>query len=134
MRSGDKVGGDVMTTNYINRLCQICLDIAEYYDSKGDEEKKFLRDDMIDSIGLGYRALTAYLRKGVQEVVTLQGNYHSAREKANYEKSIQESQREYLLDVFGDDEPYSINDRDKQRIKDFVQSIFKEWEEEEKEE
>ena len=122
-----------MAINYINNFLKIALNIADYYDNKGNNDEDFLEDEMTKEIGLGYRALTSYLRKGVQEVITLQSNYHKACEQRNYEKSIQECQREYLLDVFGDEEPYSINDKDKQRIKEFVQSIFTEWDKENEE-
>ncbi len=111
-------------------MLKICLNIADYYDNKGDTDEDFLNDGLTRELGLGYRALTSYLRKGVQEVISLQMNYHSACAQRNIEKSIQESQKEYLLDVFGDEEPYSINDKDKQRIKEFVQSIFAEWDKE----
>ena len=108
-------------------MLKICLDIADYYDNKGDTDKDFLNDELTREIGLGYKALTNYLRKGVQEAITLQSNYHSAYAQKNYQKAVCESQKDYLLDVFGDEEPYSINDKDKQRIKEFVQSIFAEW-------
>ena len=116
-----------MRINYLNNMLKICLNIADYYDNKGDTDENFLDDGLTRELGLGYRALTNYLRKGVQEVISLQMNYHSACAQRNIEKSIQESQKEYLLNVFGDEEPYSINDKDKQRIKEFVQSIFAEW-------
>lgn len=116
-----------MGMNYLNNMLKICLNIADYYDNKGNEDEDFLDDGLTKELGLGYRALTNYLRKGVQEVISLQMNYHNACFERNYEKSIQESQKEYLLDVFGDEEPYSINDKDKQRIKEFVHSIFAEW-------
>lgn len=119
-----------MGINYLNNMLKICLNIADYYDNKGDTDEVFLDDGLTRELGLGYRALTSYLRKGVQEVISLQMNYHSACAQRNIEKSIQESQKEYLLDVFGDEEPYSINDKDKQRIKEFVQSIFAEWDKE----
>ena len=119
-----------MGINYLNNMLKICLNIADYYDNKGDTDEDFLGDELTRELGLGYRALTNYLRKGVQEVISLQMNYHSACAQINIEKSIQESQKEYLLDVFGDEEPYSINDKDKQRIKEFVQSIFAEWDKE----
>ena len=123
-----------MTINSINRFLKIALDIADYYDNKGDNDHEFLDDGLTKDLGLGYRALTNYIRKGVQEVISLQMNYHNACHQRNYEKSIQESQKDYLLDVFGDEEPYSINDKDKQRIKEFVQSIFKEWDKESEDE
>lgn len=123
-----------MAINYINNFLKIALNIADYYDNKGNNGEDFLDDELSKELGLGYRALTNYLRKGVQEVISLQMNYHSACAQRNYEKSIQESQKEYLLDVFGDEEPYSINDKDKQRIKEFVQSIFAEWDKENEDE
>jgi hypothetical protein len=122
-----------MAINYINNFLKIALNIADYYDNKGNNGEDFLNDEMTKEIGLRYRALTSYLRKGVQEVITLQSNYHKACEQRNYEKSIQEEQKDFLLDMFGDEEPYSINDKDKQRIKEFVQSIFKEWDDKENE-
>lgn len=121
-----------MGINYLNNMLKICLNIADYYDNKGDTDEDFLDDGLTKELGLGYRALTSYLRKGVQEVITLQSNYHNVCAQRNYQKSIQESQKEYLLDVFGDEEPYSINDKDKQKIKEFVQSIFAEWDKEDK--
>lgn len=123
-----------MGINYLNNMLKICLNIADYYDNKGDTDEDFLDDKLTKELGLGYRALTNYLRKGVQEVISLQINYHSACQQRNFEKFIQESQKEYLLDVFGDEEPYSINDKDKQRIKEFVQSIFAEWDKEQEDE
>ena len=123
-----------MKRNNMNYFLKIALDIADYYDNKGNDNEEFLKDKLIDELGLGYRALTDYLRKGVQEVISLQTRYHRACEERNYEKSVQESQKKYLLDVFGDEEPYSINDKDKQRIKDFVKGIFEEWEKAESEE
>ena len=119
-----------MGMNYLNNMLKICLNIADYYDNKGDKDKDFLDDELTKEIGLGYRALTSYLRKGVQEVISLQSNYHSARDQSNREKFLREGKEEFLLEVFGDEEPESINGKDKQRIKDFVQSIFKEWEQE----
>lgn len=117
-----------MGINYLNNMLKICLNIADYYDNKGDKNVYFLDDELTKEIGLGYRALTSYLRKGVQEVISLQSNYHSACDQRNREKSLREGKEEFLLEVFGDEEPESINDKDKQRIKEFVQSIFKEWE------
>lgn len=122
-----------MKRNNINNFLKIALDIADYYDTKGNDNEKFFKDELTDELGLGYKALTSYLRKGVQEVISLQTNYYKACEERNYEKSVQERQKEYLLDVFGDKEPYSINNKDKQRIKDFVKGIFEEWDKSESE-
>lgn len=45
--------------------------------------------------------------------------------------SQKKEMRDYLEDVFGDPEPYTINDKDKERIKMFVKGIMKEWDTEE---
>lgn len=115
--------------DYVNNFIKICLDIANYYDEKGNDNPDYLGDEMTKKIGLGYKALSNYLRKGTREVITLQENYYSTCYRLKYEESIAVEQQEYLEDVFGDSEPYGINDKDKQRIKEFVQSIKKEWDE-----
>lgn len=68
----------------LNRFIKICLDIAEYYDTKGEENEHFLNDDMTRKLGLGYRALSGYMREGVKEIINLQGNYHTVKEQLHY--------------------------------------------------
>ena len=80
--------------NDLHRFLKICLDIAEYYDRKGEIDTDFLGDEMTDKIGLGYRALTGYIRKGVQEVISLEGNYHTVCYQRDYEKSRREEVEE----------------------------------------
>ena len=53
-------------------------------------------------------------------VMELQEKYHHANELRNFAESCKESMEEFLRDVFGDAEIYSINDKDKERIKEFV--------------
>ena len=120
-----------MIQNKLNRFLQICLDIAEWVDNKGDADKVWYGNDMIKDIGLGYRALTGYLRTGVTEVISLQSKYHTAVEKYNLELVRREEQADFLQEVFADREPYTINDKDKERIRSFCESIFKEWDERE---
>lgn len=66
-----------MTKSKLNRFMQICLDIAEYYDTIGEESDYVLEDKMLKELGLGYRALSGYLRAGVKEVIDLQDDYHT---------------------------------------------------------
>lgn len=76
--------------NYLNNLIKVCLNIADYYDNKGDNDNDFLEDDMIKEIGIGYRTLTSHLRKGVQEIISLQSDYHNTRRQMNSKKLIQD--------------------------------------------
>ena len=89
-----------MNKGNINRFLSVCLDIADWYDEHGDNDKDWYGNDMTKDIGLGYRALTSYLRRGVKEVIELQEKYHRAKEECNYHKIAENDQREYLLDIF----------------------------------
>ena len=69
-----------MKINRINRFLQICLDIAEYYDTKCEENDFCFNDDLIKDLGLGCKALSGYMRNGVKEIIELQANYHTQKE------------------------------------------------------
>ena len=68
----------------INGFLRVVLDIAEYYDTSGEKANHFFDDEMLKAIGLGYRALSGYLRQGATDVIKLQGEYHAQKEKAYY--------------------------------------------------
>ena len=89
-----------MAKSKLNRFVQICLDIAEYYDTMGEEADSVLEDKMLKELGLGYRALTGYLRNGVKEVIELEDNKHTLKEYNNSMKFDVEAVRkiEELLD------------------------------------
>ena len=123
-----KVEDSKMKANDLNTLVKICLNIAEYYDDTGDKDEKFHGDVLCDTLGYGYRALTGYIRRGVTEIIELQSKYHRANEMINCYKRIADEQREYFIDVFGDEEPYTFNDEDKDKIKEFVQNLMKKYE------
>lgn len=69
-----------MKASRINRFLQICLDIAEYYDTKCEENDFCFNDDLIKDLGLGCKALSGYMRNGAKEVIELQANYHTRKE------------------------------------------------------
>ena len=124
----------------INRFLSICLDLADLYDDTGCEA--YLNDNptseqsarfqhmewTCSELGLGYRALTSYLRNGVKEIIKLQGEYQREKELKKYAKSSEKDARDYLEELFGDREPECINDKDRARIKNFVKGITEEWE------
>lgn len=105
----------------INRLIQICLDIADYYDKKARNDYK---DDMTDSIGLGVRSLPSYLREGAKAIITMQTDYYRTEEMELQYKEQYEEQKAYMADIFGDDEAENLYDEDKAKIKAFVKTLF----------
>lgn len=110
--------------NPINNLIKICLDIAEYYDAKGNENEQYLGDEMCDTIGLGYRALTGYLREGVKEVISLQSSYHTVTERLNYEKGVQKDNEKFIEELFGrKDAADFYSDEEKARIRALAEQI-----------
>lgn len=66
--------------NNLHRFLAICLDIAEYYDTKCEKNDFFFDDDLTKELGLGCKALSGYMRNGVKEVIELQSNYHTRKE------------------------------------------------------
>lgn len=112
------------TTEEINYLVKICLDIANIVDRHGEKDKLYL-----DELGLGYRALSISLRRGVKAVIDLQDDYSKALEYQNYAEIREKSARDFLQEVFEDEYIDTINDEDKQKIKEFVQQLMKKWEE-----
>ena len=105
----------------INRLIEICLDIADYYDKKARDDYK---DDMADSIGLGVRSLPSYLREGAKAIITMQTDYYRTEEMELHYKEQYEEQKEYMSDIFGDDEAENLYPEDKAKIKAFVKTLF----------
>lgn len=110
-------------TKEINNLIKICLDIANIADRKGEEGNAYLED-----LGLGYRALSISLRQGAKAVIDLQDDYSKALEHRRYAETGEKEARNFLQEVFGDGEIDTINENDKQKIKDFVKDIMASWE------
>lgn len=111
-------------TEEINYLVKICLDIANIVDRHGEKDKPYL-----DELGLGYRALSISLRRGVKAIIDLQDDYSKALECQNCAEIGEKAARDFLQEVFGDEEIDTINDEDKQKIKEFVQQLMEKWEE-----
>lgn len=113
-----------MKRDHITRLVQVCLDIANIADERGETGESYFEE-----LGLGYRALSGILRCGCKEIIDLQNSYHGAIEDKNLAKIGEREAHDVLEEMFGDRELYTINDKDKERIKAFVRSIEDEWEE-----
>ena len=66
--------------NNQHRFIAICLDIAEYYDTKCEENDFVFNDDLTQKLGLGCKTLSGYLRNGTKEIIELEANYHTRKE------------------------------------------------------
>ena len=108
----------------LHRFLSICLDIAEWVDIKKEAETNWIGSEMCEVIGIGCRSLSSRLRKGVRQVIFLQENYHSAKERLGFAETENNDTRNYFIDVFGDEEPYSFNDEDKEKIKAFIGKLI----------
>lgn len=114
----------------INRFLQICLDIAEWYDKKGEEDNGWQGDEMTGGIGLGYKAMTSYLRNGVQEVVKLQDKYHTTKERQRWAEASIKSKAEFLMELFGEEDPEEFSDKVKSRFRKAAREAIDEQERE----
>ena len=118
-----------MRKSNISRFLQVCIDIAELADETGENDT-YNSVDLMKELGLGYRALSGYLRQGIKEVIDLQNSLHAARSRQKLAEIGEREAHDFLEEVFGDREPYTINGKDKERIKAFVKSIMDEWDKE----
>ena len=114
----------------LNRFLQICLDIAEWHDKRGDEDHYWYGGELVKDIGLGYKALTGYLREGVKIVINLQGKCHYAEERRWIAESSEQDKQEFMREVFGEDEPETWNDEIKDKFKKAAREIIDEWDRE----
>ena len=115
-------GNSRMKRDDLARLSEICLRIASIADRNG-ESGEF---ELCDELGLGYLALSSYLRAGVKAIADIQNDLANARESAHLARVSEESMMEFLTDIFGDEEPETLNEEYKNRIREFVQGLLKE--------
>ena len=109
--------------DYMNRTIQIMLDLANLADQK--KETPFESD-----MGLGYRSFSGYIRKGVQEMITLQNEYYSVCESRDWANSSKESAEELLVKIFGTKEVTEYNEEEIAKIKAVVSEIEKSYDDE----
>ena len=110
----------------IANLIKVVINLANVVDEAGENGKM----PYVEELGLGYRALSSYLREGAKAVIDLQHDYHGAIEQMNLAQTGEESARNEMEAIFGDRELETINEKDRERIKDFVSKIIEGWEDE----
>lgn len=105
----------------INRVIKIMLDLADLADEK--QESPFDKE-----LGLGYRALSGYLRQGVKAIIDLKTSRYNFIESYENSKENLKDNEDLLIDIFGtkDITDYQLTDEEKARIKAVVNEIIKE--------
>ena len=111
----------MMKRDDLARLAEISLRIASITDRKGETGER----SYLDELGLGYLALSSYLRAGVKAIADIQNDLANARSDAHLARVSEQSMRDFLTDIFGDEEPETLNEEYKKRIREFVQGILK---------
>lgn len=111
-----------MKIDYLTKLTEISLRMANIIDRHGENGDFAFADE----VGYGYLALSGYLRAGVKAIADIQMDYSNAKSKQHLAELTESQMREFLTDIFGDEEPETLNDEYKQKIKDFVRELLQE--------
>ncbi|MEG0154539.1 MAG: hypothetical protein RR678_04020 [Lachnospiraceae bacterium] len=109
----------------LNSFASLALNIASVVDERGERHESFIED-----LGLGYRVISHRLRAGVKSIADIQEQLAVANEHANIAEIGEKEANDFLLELFGDKEPYTLHEKYKARIKFCVDEILKEIEEE----
>lgn len=105
--------------NSIARLIEILMNLADISDEK--QETPFDRE-----MGLGYRAFTAYIRKGIKDIIDLKSDYYSACESKEYAKSDLKHNEEIIKKIWGRTDLDVYTDEEIARFKTLADEIQKE--------
>ena len=106
--------------DYLCKLAELSLKIANIVDRQGENDDFRLAD----SLGLGYRALSSYLRQGVKAISEIQERYSIAHEKTKLAEISERDARNFLIDIFGDEDIDSVSDESKAKIKEFISTLL----------
>ena len=113
----------------LNSLLKDIMNIADAADRRAEDEGIIY----LEGLGMGYRALTSHLREGAKAIIDMQEELTMAREEAEIAETAKQECIYFLKDVFGDAEPDCFNEDERQKLRDLVAEIKKEWAEEEDE-
>lgn len=109
--------------NRLGDFIGLCYKIADYIDDCGENEDRFTKD----AFGLGYKTASDRIRNGIVSVIELGKECRRQRDRARYAKVQEEAIRDFLTDIFGDEEIYCVNDEIKAAIKKAAQEIEEAW-------
>lgn len=115
-----------MKRDYLIKLAELSLQIANIID-RNDENGNCI---LAVELGYGYLALSGYLRSGAKAIADIQMDYSDAINAKQMAELSESQMREFLTDIFGDEESETLDDEYKQKIKDFVIELLKEFDSE----
>lgn len=107
----------------LNRLAELCLNIARVAEEAAEENKKCV---YLEDLKLGYKALSRHLREGVKAIIDIQEMYVHAKEVVEFAESGENKARDFLGEVFGDRNIECVNNEYKNEIKAFVKKLLEE--------
>lgn len=107
----------------LNRLAEICLNLASITDRKAELGDQYR---YLDDLGMGYRAFGSYLRSGVKAIADIQEMYACAKETTTIIKAGNEETKKFLNNILGDRNIYEVSNEEKKKIKAFIQELEEE--------
>lgn len=79
----------------------------------------------IEELGLGYRAYSSYMRKGVKAVIDMQGYVDNLCDRVSYLESQVEEYSEFFGDVLESEDVTYLEEEDRQKIGKFIDDLIK---------
>lgn len=113
----------------IARMLEVSYLIVETLNADKEMQSKSL-----EQFGLGYMAVTHYLREGMKAVIEMQGELESTRANYEFAKMAREDAYKLLERVFGERDADTYTDKYVDAIKELVARLDKEAEESEEDE
>ena len=119
-----------MRRDFTPELIEICLKTANIVDERqGFYDGSPYPVPYSESLRLGSRAYTHYLREGAKSVIDLQRKYYMALEREKLARIGEETSQNFLEDIFGDRDVETVPDEYKEKFKALLKKMDDEWEE-----
>ena len=115
-----------MKDKRLDEFIALCYKISEYIDDCGESDDHFT----LDAFGLGYRAASDRIRNGIIAVIELSRECRNERERAKLAKIGENEMRNFMVEIFGDEDFYTVNDEIKDSIKKAARDIEEKWQKE----
>lgn len=115
-----------MKDKRLGEFIALCYKISEYIDDCGENDNHFT----LDAFGLGYKAASDRIRNGIIAVIELSRECRYERERAKLAKMGEKEIRDFMVEIFGDEEIHTVNDEIKESIKKAARDIEEKWEKE----
>ena len=113
-----------MERDFTPELIEICLKTANIVDERrGFYDGNPYPVPYSESLKLGSRAYTHYLREGVKSVIDLQRKYYMALEREKLARIGEKEAKNLLKDIFGDRDAENIPDSYKEKFRALLEEL-----------